>query len=191
MGTFNEALRLLQARGEITLKRGPNGGVFASRPTTIQRLAGSVFAQHAEEPSLGEAFLIWSALDVLIARDVASHAGHADIAVLHDDVAAMRQSISLRDGTRFAKANWAFHAHLCHMCGIEMLKPIYMALLDFILSQTSEISSIDEALAQRIEDRASEHEAIVVALASGDPQRAELAMAAHNESAWINEHRRE
>src|SRR5882757_6150164 len=38
VGTFNEALRLLQSRGLVTVRPGPGGGLFAAQQSPMVRL---------------------------------------------------------------------------------------------------------------------------------------------------------
>lgn len=33
IGSFNEGLKLAEARGVVTVRRGPQGGIFAAEPT--------------------------------------------------------------------------------------------------------------------------------------------------------------
>ncbi|MFH8559453.1 hypothetical protein [Streptomyces sp. NPDC017988] len=49
VGTFNESLRLLQARGQVTMRPGPGGGVFVAAQSPMARLGNSVLALDAQE----------------------------------------------------------------------------------------------------------------------------------------------
>ncbi len=48
VGTFNEAIRLLQARGLVSIRPGPGGGLFATEQSPMVRLGNSVLALDAE-----------------------------------------------------------------------------------------------------------------------------------------------
>ena len=67
-GTFNEALRLLQARGLITVRSGPGGGLFAAEPTPAVRIGNAILSLDRTETSLDDAIRIRSALDSVVDR---------------------------------------------------------------------------------------------------------------------------
>jgi DNA-binding FadR family transcriptional regulator len=55
VGTFNEALRLVQARGLVTVRAGRVGGLFASRQSPLVRLGNSVLAIDDDATSVADA----------------------------------------------------------------------------------------------------------------------------------------
>ena len=58
VGTFNEAIRLLQARKLVTVRPGPGGGLFAAEQPPMVRLGNSVLALDAEQTSVADAIRI-------------------------------------------------------------------------------------------------------------------------------------
>src|SRR4051812_47317785 len=55
VGPFNEALRIAQARGLVTVRSGPGGGLFASRQSAMVRLGNSMLALDDDAASVEEA----------------------------------------------------------------------------------------------------------------------------------------
>lgn len=73
VGTFNEALRILQSTGEITVRPGPGGGVFAAERSAFARLSRQVQDLTRIQPDLREVTRIVRALDPLIVADASAH----------------------------------------------------------------------------------------------------------------------
>jgi len=72
VGTFNEALRILQSTGEITVRPGPGGGVFAAERSAFARLTRQMQDVARIQPDLDEVTRIVRALDPLIVADAAT-----------------------------------------------------------------------------------------------------------------------
>ena len=73
VGTFNEAIRLLQARKLVTVRPGPGGGLFAAERLPMVRLGNSVLALDAGQTSVANAVRIRDALDPLMIEDALWH----------------------------------------------------------------------------------------------------------------------
>ena len=79
VGTFNEALRIAQARGVVTVRRGPGGGLFASRQSPMVRLGNSVLALDEDAATVAEAVRLRNALDPLLIEDALEHVTEATV----------------------------------------------------------------------------------------------------------------
>lgn len=66
VGTLHEALRLLQSTGEITVRRGPGGGVYAAVDTALAELLRDARTAADVEPDFDEAVAVIDALAPLL-----------------------------------------------------------------------------------------------------------------------------
>ncbi|WP_411080117.1 GntR family transcriptional regulator [Streptomyces sp. cmx-18-6] len=67
--TFNEVPRLLRARGLVTVKPGPGGGLFSAEQSPMVRLGNSVLALDSGANDVADAVRIRDALDLLLIED--------------------------------------------------------------------------------------------------------------------------
>ncbi|MFC9952900.1 FadR/GntR family transcriptional regulator [Streptomyces prasinus] len=165
VGTFNEALRLLQARGLVTVKPGPGGGLFSAEQTPMVRLGNSVLALDAQQDDVADAVRIRDALDPLLIEDALWHASPADIQGLRRHVTAMEQAVDETDPGAFVHANWRLHAAIAAISPNTLLSSLYTSLLDLIESHTlSVLPADDQPLDEYIAHRCDLHRDLVEAL---------------------------
>ncbi|WSJ21080.1 FCD domain-containing protein [Streptomyces sp. NBC_01324] len=110
VGTFNEALRLLQSRGLVTVKPGPGGGLFSAEQSPMVRLGNSVLALDAQQSDVANGVRIRDALDPLLIEDALWHASPADISGLKEHITAMETAVGTAAPVAFVHANWRLHA---------------------------------------------------------------------------------
>jgi DNA-binding FadR family transcriptional regulator len=169
VGTFNEAIRLLQARKLVTVRPGPGGGLFAAEPSPMVRLGNSVLALDAEETSVADAVRIREALDPLIIEDALWHASPADLADLRARVRRMREAADELDPIGFIRANWGLHARIAAVSPNVMLRSLYTSLLDLIESHTLSVLPVSEQpLLEYVAQRYQLHTRLVEAIADRD-----------------------
>ncbi|MER6188617.1 FadR/GntR family transcriptional regulator [Streptomyces cyaneofuscatus] len=125
VGTFNEALRLLQARGLVTVKPGPGGGLFSAEQSPMVRLGNSVLALDAQQSDVANAVRIRDALDPLLIEDALWHASPADISGLKEHIAAMERAAGAADPVAFVHANWRLHAAIAAISPNALLSSLY------------------------------------------------------------------
>jgi DNA-binding FadR family transcriptional regulator len=123
VGTFNEALRLLQSRGVVAVRPGPRGGLFVAEQSPIVRLGNSVLALDADAASVADAVRIRDALDPLVTIDAVDHSSPAAVARYREQVAAMRAATETLDAVGFLRANWRLHALIAEV-NPQMLYPL-------------------------------------------------------------------
>jgi DNA-binding FadR family transcriptional regulator len=99
VGTFNEAMRIAQSRGIVSVRPGPGGGVFAAAQSAMVRLGNSALALDANETSVAEAVRIRDALDPLLIEDALQHASPADITGMRESLADMAAAVDRTDPT--------------------------------------------------------------------------------------------
>ena len=181
VGTFNEAIRLLQARKLVTVRPGPGGGLFAAEPSPMVRLGNSVLALDAEETSVGDAVRIREALDPLIIEDALWHASPADLAQLRAQVQRMHEAAETPDPIGFIRANWGLHARIAALSPNVMLRSLYTSLLDLIESHTLSVLPVSEQpLLDYVAQRYQLHADLVAAIADRDTGLALHLIAEHN-----------
>jgi len=183
VGTFNEAMRIAQSRGIISVRPGPGGGVFAAAQSPMVRLGNSVLALDAGQTPVAEAVRIRDALDPLLIEDALWHASPADIAGLREILADMSVAIEQHDPTRFVHANWSLHARIAAISPHAMLRSLYINLLDQIESHTlAVLPGNEQPLPEYIASRHALHVAIIDALENRDHDVALSLIAQHNTS---------
>jgi len=186
VGTFNEAIRIAQSRGVISVRPGPGGGVFAAPQSPMVRLGNSVLALDAAETTVAEAVRIRDALDPLLIEDALWHASPADIAELRELLADMLLAVRQQDPIGFVHANWSLHARIAAISPHAVLRSLYSSLLDQIESHTlAVLPGSDQPLEEYIASRHALHAAIIDALERRDRDAALSLIAQHNTSSAL------
>ena len=181
VGTFNEALRLVQARGLVTVRAGRVGGLFASRQSPLVRLGNSVLAIDDDATSVADAVRIRDALEPLLVEDAVRHRDAGDSEAMRQGLARMRAAADALDGNEFLRANWALHARIAEVSPSAMLRSFYLSLLEMIESRTLSVESVgDEPLPEYLEDRYRLHADLVAAIEQRDARRALGLLRVHN-----------
>ncbi|MGW3862747.1 FadR/GntR family transcriptional regulator [Streptomyces sp. NPDC005047] len=183
VGTFNEALRLLQARGLVTVKPGPGGGLFSAEQSPMVRLGNSVLALDAQANDVADAVRIRDALDPLLIEDALWHASPADIAGLRRHITAMEHAVDAADPVAFVHANWRLHAAIAAISPNALLSSLYTHLLDLIESHTlTVLPTSEQPLGEYIAHRHELHRDLVGALDRRDRDEALRLIHEHNTS---------
>jgi DNA-binding FadR family transcriptional regulator len=173
VGTLNEALRLLQARGLVTVRPGPGGGLFAAEQSPMVRLGNSVLALDADQTSVAEAVRIRNALDPLLVEDALWHSSPADVAGMREQLDEMAEATAAEDATAFIHANWALHARIAGVSPNRILRGIYTGLLDLVESHTLAVLPVGEQpLPDYLTERLRLHTRLVDAIAGQDAETA-------------------
>ncbi|RMI46226.1 FadR/GntR family transcriptional regulator [Streptomyces triticirhizae] len=181
VGTFNEALRLLQSRGLVTVKPGPGGGLFSAEQSPMVRLGNSVLALDTQANDVADAVRIRDALDPLLIEDALWHASPADIAGLRRHIAAMEEAKDAADPVAFVHANWRLHAAIAATSPNALLSSLYTHLLDLIERHTlTVLPASDQPLGEYIAHRHELHRDLVDALDRRDRDEALRLIHEHN-----------
>jgi DNA-binding FadR family transcriptional regulator len=181
VGTFNEAMRITQSRGIITVRPGPGGGVFAAVQSPMVRLGNSVLALDADQTTVAEAVRIRHALEPLLIEDALCHASPADISEMRDILADMAAAANSADPTEFVRANWSLHGRIAAVSPHPVLRSLYISLLEQIESHTLAVLPVSEQkLPDYVSERHALHEAIVDAIDGRDRELALKLVAEHD-----------
>jgi len=181
VGTFNEALRLVQARGLVTVRAGRVGGLFASRQSPLVRLGNSVLAIDDDATSVADAVRIRDALEPLLVEDAVRHRSASDAAAMRQGLERMRAAADALDGNEFLRANWALHARIAEVSPSVMLRSFYLSLLEMIESRTLSVQSVsEEPLPEYLGNRYRLHADLVSAIGDQDARRALDLIRVHN-----------
>jgi DNA-binding FadR family transcriptional regulator len=181
VGTFNEALRLLQTREVVTVRSGPGGGLFVAHRSPMVRLGNSVLTLDAGQAAVADAVRIRDVLDPLLIDDALWHASPADIALLRRHLEPMSEALARQDAAGFVRANWQLHAQIAEISPNQILRSLYGALLEFIESHTlSVLPSANKSLPGYMRERYRLHADLVTALEHRDAAEASRLIAAHS-----------
>ncbi|MGQ4598972.1 FCD domain-containing protein [Nocardia sp. R6R-6] len=182
IGTFNETLRILQSKGLIELRPGPNGGLFTAERSPMAQLGDAVLELDINAASVAEAMDIRDALDPLLIEDAVRHSSERHIELMREDLDRMAAAVSSEDGIAFLRANWKLHATISDVSPRPMLKAFYVSLLNLIEEHTIAIASaaMERPLAGFHQERYIIHSCLVEAIAARDLKSALELSSKHN-----------
>ncbi len=162
---------MVQARGLITVRSGPGGGLFASRQSPMVRLGNSMLSLSDDAASVAEAVRLRNALDPLLVEDAIEHASAHDVAALRARLDQMKVAAASADSTAFIRANCDLHARIAEISPSAILRSLYLNLLEIIDSHLLAVQPVDEQpLPDCIESRYQLHADLIDAIADHDPQ---------------------
>ncbi|MDM8086223.1 FadR/GntR family transcriptional regulator [Cellulomonas cellasea] len=176
-GSLREGVRALSILGVLDTRQGDGTYVTSLDPERLLAPMGFVVDLHGQ--SGAESFhAVRRLLETEAAGLAAQHidaAGLAEARAILDSAAAALREDPL-DHERLLEMDIAFHRAIATAAG----NPVLAALVESLASRTVRArlwrSRTDEDVARRTHD---EHEAVLAALAAGDPDRARLRMAVH------------
>lgn len=176
-GTMNEAMRVLETRGLIELRRGPQGGVFVAQPSIFLRLSNIFLGFRKNSESVQDCLAVRDQLEVLTAVEAARAApSHPeDVKEMYRLYNMMAETVD--DMAATLKWNWELHRCISRMGANKILAGTYMTLLDYIEQELDVVApAADTGRAQRV---LKMHKDIVDAIASGDVEAAAAAARLH------------
>lgn len=175
--TVNEILRLLQARGAVSLRTGPNGGVFVAEPSPLVRVGQALIAANGNPTAVADAVALRDVIEPLTVLEASRHRTMDDVSSLRDQVERIRDAVD--DDTTFAREIWRLHRIIAGIGRNEMLQAISIGLLEIVVNNTRFVVQGSKSSGDR-EHRIHVHERLVDAIESGDPRLCEQASREHS-----------
>ena len=183
--SVSEALRLLVDRGVVEIRPGRGGGVFVARTGPVVRLRHTLISVHGEATTLADAIAIRESLERLLVLDAARSRTTAEVRRLRTQLARLERALDEHDA--FVRAVWALHEQIAAITPNEMLRAIYLTMMQ-VIGEHAEIAVSDAERPDQAEGyrahRLAVHRELVDAIDAGDLERASRAVIAHAEEAW-------
>lgn len=181
VGTFNEALKIAETRGVVTLRRGPGGGIFAARQSPLVKLGNRVLALEGEDNIVDAALRMRNALDPLTIEDALLHSSPADIAVMREEIERMKESMVHGDVRAFLRGNWRFQASVAKVSPNALLRTVFLSLLEILEQYAVALRSENrQPTEDMLNDRLSLYVRMADALEAGDRRSAMQVLTEHN-----------
>lgn len=190
-GTFNEALRLVQSEGLVTLKSGPHGGLFAAQQSPMAKFGRAVLQLDSEATLVSDAVRIRSALEVLVVQDAVGVSPPRLVDEMRRHLDSMLAAVGEEgDGLEFLRANWNLHAAIARASRNVMLRELYTGLLDIIEQHTLSVVMVgDASMSAFHHDRYLVHRDLVDAIENDDMAAAMAALERHHDTGLTDVHR--
>ncbi|MEW1722092.1 FCD domain-containing protein [Streptomyces sp. NPDC093109] len=185
VGTFNEALRLVQARGVVMVRTGRVGGLFVSHPSPTVRLGHAVLAldEDAAAASVTDAGRIRNALDPLMVEHAVRFASVEDLDSMRRELARMSAAADELDTIGFIRANWALHVAIAGASPNAILRCFYTSMIELIESHTMSVEpAVEQPLTDGLARRHRIHVALVDAITDRDERLAIALIHEHNDT---------
>ncbi|MFJ4082606.1 FCD domain-containing protein [Streptomyces iakyrus] len=137
----------------------------------------TVLAVTSESTSLRDISATREALELPLLLDAARHARPSVLNDLRARVLSMSRLID--EPEEFFRAGWELHRQIASCCQNDVLRTLYLNLLDAIASHVKRVVPTHN-LRQYLYERLAVHARIVDAVASGEPELIEAAARAHD-----------
>lgn len=176
MGTMNEAVRLLQERGLVTIKSGPKGGLFVASPDPLVNLGQLIIAIRGEPTTVRSAEAIRNALEPLVVDAALRHRKRADIVDLKRILRAM--TVSVDDPHSFLMHNWDLHERIADAGEDRLLASVYRLVSGVLRDQLKSVEPTP-LLPQLSRERLDIHARLVESIITRDEDAAREAVIRH------------
>jgi DNA-binding FadR family transcriptional regulator len=168
-GTLNEALRVLETRGILELRRGSKGGVFAAAVSMQPFLDQVPFGAKRDAVAIEQCLVVLTQLEPLVAIEAAKSAQREAIAELYYLVEQMASV----DPRRWLKRRCLFQLRLAQLGSNAVLTGVYTMLLRSLEEHFASVVPVHDH--SRYQRANLAHRVLVAAIASGNAQQAAAA----------------
>jgi DNA-binding FadR family transcriptional regulator len=181
LATLGEAVKLLEARGVLTTRPGPGGGVFVTEEPIRMRVNQFVMGYRWSEAEMVQHHTVRNVLEPLICRYAARLRTPADVGELRAVLDRMRTT--MEEPLPYLRLTWALHRRIARLCPNAPLRDVYLSMLRY-LEGSAEQAEIAPFNARR---HHVVHRELVEAIAAGPGDRLERAIAEHEVQAGSDE----
>lgn len=172
--TVNEAIRMLETRGLITVRPGPGGGVFVAARSFRIRSSQLILGLNWPTAEATDTRIVRNALEPLVCREAALYRTADDVRDLRRLLGEMKDAFG--QPRLWWARDWALHRRIARICRNAPLYSIYLTLLDFLEEVLDELETPEP----QYETLYAIHEEIVAAIEAGAVgERIDTAVAAH------------
>ncbi len=163
--TIAEVVRVLEAKGMITTRTGPQGGVFIAQRTAQAVIANGFLNLQDVTSTAIDCVRVIDALEPAVAQAAAEHRTAADA----DDLSRMLEQLRATWSDRVAglRANWQLHRRIAEIVPNPVLKTVYLNLLAYVESH-DDFYVADDGIPPNSSVRLEIHEELVTAIMAGD-----------------------
>lgn len=178
--TINEAIKLLLDRGRITVKPGPNGGLFVAAANPELQLGRFLLAVGEDSDKVADAVALREYLETLIVQEAVKHRTADDIRELRGCLMDLADACGYPD--RFFDVGLVFHRRIGMITPNLILRSTYCGLIDFTKSRVSGLYRPDDTeISVYHQDRVRIHADIVDVIEQRDLLRVIDVIAAHSQ----------
>lgn len=172
--TVNEAVRMLEMRGLVAARPGPGGGLFVrgSNPL-IQLQHVTLKVKEATAAAVHDALAIRYSLEGAVCADAGQFHSKRQLHKLERLVDRLDR---LKEPSEWVPSSWQLHREIARISPNEMLRDLYIGLLDGVESSIESAVPDVEFRTKRNYD----HRILVKAIASRDQKRIAKAAERHN-----------
>jgi len=168
VGTLHEALRLLQSTGEIFVRTGPGGGVFAGESSALSDLVRSIHGQVFGAPLYPQTARVLGALRPLIFADAVASLDEASAALLEERVSAL-EAVRGGDVREFVSASLEVFATIVSIPPPGILRTVAASILRAQMDTLRGLSGgIDPDLRREADEHAAAVSRMTRAVIDGD-----------------------
>jgi GntR family transcriptional repressor for pyruvate dehydrogenase complex len=141
--SLREALRILEAEGLVSVKRGVLGGVIVHQPNERMTARTAALVLQARNVSLADVHDARSMIEPFAARLVASSRSRKSAAAELRRLTAEQLEV-IDDPEAFGRANSAFHGRLVELAGNQTLSIVAEMLNEIVARAVAAVSQPDE-----------------------------------------------
>lgn len=178
--TVNEAVKILRERGRVTLRPGPNGGLFLADVDHGVQVGRFLLAVGKDSKSIADALAVRNHLESMVLAEAITHRTEDDVADLRRIVDQLRRERT--DDPLLIRGIFELHLRIGLISPNVILSSTYRGLVAFIRDHVAESPhpaavSTPDFTAHRVEVHADLVETII----AQDMHRLEQVVARHNE----------